>query len=189
MNEPTFTEDWSTHMRTIWPKHILPLLHDLPEIHWLEVGSFEGRSTLWTIENLLRGPSSTITCVDVWEVWPWHRGVHSPFDYEATFDHNVAGRPQVRKLKGKSSDILPTLPAGHFHGAFVDGSHETKDVIDDARLVLSKLRHGGIMVFDDYQEPTCPGVKPGVDAFMTEHRDLVKVVHLGQHAIFRLRGR
>ena len=35
------------------------------ELHILEIGSFEGRSTIWFLENLLKNPKSTITCVDL----------------------------------------------------------------------------------------------------------------------------
>jgi hypothetical protein len=183
MSTPFFTKDWSSHMRTLWPLHVLPRTRPLPVVHWLEIGSFEGRSTLWTVENVLHGEGSSITCIDVWEVWPWHDGQPIPFDYEKTFDRNVAGLPQVRKIKGRSQDILPTLHPRSFHGALIDGSHETEDVIEDARMVAPLLLPGGIMVFDDYDESSCPGVQPGVDAFLAEAAGKVAALHLGKQAI------
>jgi len=37
------------------------------EIHILEIGSYEGMSTVWFVENFLNNEKSTITCVDPWD--------------------------------------------------------------------------------------------------------------------------
>ena len=59
----TFTSDWVTQFVPSWQKHVIPALAGRENVHWLEVGSFEGRSALWTLENVFTGSGSTITCV------------------------------------------------------------------------------------------------------------------------------
>ena len=63
---PVFTSDWTGALRNIWPAHVLPLLDRQRPVNWLELGSYEGRSALWTIENMFLNPDSRVTCVDGW---------------------------------------------------------------------------------------------------------------------------
>jgi predicted O-methyltransferase YrrM len=188
---PFFTKDWSQPMRRLWPEHVLPITNRLTEdVHWIEVGSFEGRTALWTIENVLHGFKPTITCIDVWEVWPYHDDAQD-FDYEPTFDRNVLGLVPVIKRKGHSRDVLPTLPKNYYHGVFLDGSHEEADVLEDAHLSLPLLRTGGLLIFDDYDWAPMPkgqqfideymkkintGVRAAADKFMDEHPDDIRVL-------------
>ena len=41
------------------------------ETHVLEIGSWEGRSSAWLLEQLLTHPRSTLTAIDYWQ------GVHT----------------------------------------------------------------------------------------------------------------
>lgn len=157
---PTFTTDWFSVWIPIWQEHVLPRVVAIEEARWLEVGSFEGRSALWTLNNLLRGKDATLTCIDTW--YP---------EYESVFDANLKGRDNVEKLKGKSSVVLPTMMTPdnvrHFHGAYLDGSHEEEDVLNDASLVWQLLRPGAILIFDDYGSDEYPNTKKAVDSFLS----------------------
>jgi hypothetical protein len=149
---PVFTADLSPAVREgpgCWSLHVLPLLKHVESVRWLEVGSYEGRSALWTIENVLRGPDAQIVCVDSWgELWGQENR------QEAAFDHNLReylddGR--AVKIKGHSRDVLPTMCAGSFHGIYVDGSHAEEDVYLDGVMAARLLAPGGVLVFDDYE--------------------------------------
>ena len=184
--DPHFTVDWTSLITHTWPVHVLPHVDRSGPVQWLEVGSFEGRSALWTVENLLQTPGSRIYCVDRWEVWRnWEGGVD--LDYEVNFDANTRGLEQVVKVKGESRDLLPRMSKGFFHGAYVDGSHEYGDVLLDARMVAELVRPGAVVVFDDYELPSCDGVKRAVNQLLAEWRDRVDVLHVGYQAIVRFR--
>ena len=60
-----FSEDWVSENTATW-NHILGPCKGKPNVHGLEVGSFEGRSALWFLENILTDPTASITCVDIW---------------------------------------------------------------------------------------------------------------------------
>ncbi len=62
MRDYRFSEDWFSD---IGISHVLPL-GNKEEFHILEIGSYEGKSTTWFLDNLLLSKDSTITCVDPW---------------------------------------------------------------------------------------------------------------------------
>ena len=64
MSEYKFTQDWFSWAPQVW-EQLIPLL---PSEHrsFLEIGSFEGRSTVWIVENMMK-PGDWIDCVDTWE--------------------------------------------------------------------------------------------------------------------------
>lgn len=161
LDAPKFTSDWFSVWIPTWQKYVVPLLASVDGARWLEIGSYEGRSALWTLDNVLSGKRSSLTCVDAWGS-----------EYEPRFDSNMVGRPNVRKLKGRFSEVLPTLLTGEnlgcFHGVYLDGSHEEADTLANANIAWRLLRQGGVLVFDDYGNPEYPGVQRAVDAFLAQ---------------------
>ena len=81
-----FSEDWVTENTTNWSR-ILRSFKGKTDVHALGVGSFEGRSALWFLENILTHPTDSITFVDIW-VGP----------YENLFDDNVRAYPEPNKV-------------------------------------------------------------------------------------------
>ena len=49
---------------------------------------------------------------------------------------------------------------------FVDGGHETAQVLSDIAAWLPHLKHGAVMAFHDYHNPNLPGVGEAVDGAM-----------------------
>jgi hypothetical protein len=177
---PTFTSDWFTESSKQWITHVIPHFVSLPNIHWLEIGSYEGRSALWTLENVLTGPRSDIICVDSFGL----PGLKIP-EYEKTFDSNVSGIDRLLKLKGFSSEILPILPAERFLGIYVDGSHEEPHVRKDIREAWRLARPGAILIFDDYPHPDWPGVKIATDELLQQQQGQYKLLHKAWQVIIR----
>lgn len=195
--KPEFTCDTVTHVIASgpgsWLLHVKPLLAHLTRAHWLEVGSHEGRSALWTLDNILP-PSilSTVTCVDPWHSWAAKK----------RFDENVAAyawenipdKGEVVVRRGTSSDVLPALPLRHYHGVYVDGSHELDDVRRDIELVLPLLAPPAVVVFDDYdvdveaEKPLADGVRPAVDEFLAKAGNTVELLWRGRQVIVRIRA-
>ena len=84
MTEYTFTQDWFSHNIPVWEQ----LATLLPERKsFLEIGSFEGRSAVWIIENMMN-PGDWIDCVDTWEGSEEHKNGELN-GAEARFDHNI----------------------------------------------------------------------------------------------------
>ena len=144
-----------------------------PGLRFLEVGSFEGRSAVWTLQNILTSTSSSLVCVDTFE------GGDDLADLDLsrlqqTFKDNVAPfRSRVRLIVGQSGAVLRRL-AGPFDFIYIDGSHVAQDALEDAVLAWRLLRSGGIMAFDDYVwcGPPDPRLSPriAIDAFIATRR-------------------
>ena len=137
-----FTEGWFLSHYSDWENH-LKALKGKPGIHALEIGSYEGLSAIWQLENILTDPGSTITCIDI-------------FDYkeiEDRFDRNIEASgisSKVIKLKGSSEKMLRGLDVEKFDYVYIDGSHTPKWVLSDAVLSWDLLKKDGLMIFDDY---------------------------------------
>lgn len=168
---------WHDQHQPVWLQMVKPLL---PEsgVRWLEIGSFEGRSARWTIDNLLGG--GEITCVDVWR---------SP-EIEANFDANVGG--EATKIKTSSDEFLRADQSA-YDGVYIDGSHDAPDVISDAVLAWPRLKVGGVMILDDvhwhHPHHTAGAIDPGVaiNAFLACFRTRLTVLHYGGQAIVQKR--
>lgn len=176
---PTFTEDWFVG-RISWPDLLAPYVGK-PNVRYLEIGVFEGRSLFWMLDNILTGPSSRAVAVDVFEP-----------AYEQTFLGNLKcsrRADRVRIAKGRSDVVLHNLPLASFDIIFIDGSHAARDVMTDATQAWLLLAPGGLLIFDDYANdkpreefkvlPRVPDeLKPrvAIDAFVTAFRPELEVV-------------
>ena len=182
----TFTVDWS-QTRGYWADMFAD--YGLPgqaDLHFLEIGCFEGRTTLWLLENVLTDPTCLITVIDTFQGSPEfeHMGVDG--DSLDRFTENLAdfimdGKVIVRQ--GESRDVLRTIPVEpRYDFIYVDGSHYADDVHEDATLAWTLLKPGGVMVFDDYMwglegQEEWERPRQGIDDFMSEHIDELEVRH------------
>ena len=170
---PTFRTNWFTTNIPVWEKHVRPRLEKHP-VRFLEVGSFEGRSACWLLQNALTDPRDRLTCVDPFDT-------HEHYEYEELFDrnmHEINAGSRLKKIKGLSQEVLRTLPLGSYDGCYIDGSHYTRDVLRDAVLAFDLVRVGGFILFDDYPYAPAPDqvVRDAVDAFLTIYSQDINIV-------------
>lgn len=178
---PGYAEDWFSRHAASWGRHLGHLKGT--ECHALEVGVYEGRGSVWLLENVLTHPASTLTCVDTFAGGAEHAGTDLG-GLEARFRANTA--PHGRKvvtIKGRSDEALRGLPAGRYDFASIDGSHEAADVLSDAVLSWPLLRPGGRACFDDYGWWLDPAPerspKLAIDAFLAVMRGRLEVIDRG----------
>jgi predicted O-methyltransferase YrrM len=177
-----FTSDWFSHRIPAWRKHLLPI-YQTRETHWLEIGSHEGRSAIWTMDNVLKHPRSHITCVD-----PWMKD-----EFEGRFDSNIAAAMEhlrrsqgfVVKRKGFSDRVMRTMDYATVDVAYIDGDHQGKSALADAVHAWPLIKTGGHLIFDDYKwnfsteaerKAKLPA-RHGIDAFLKLWASELKVVH------------
>ena len=86
-----FSTDWFSYNILIW-NQVLKRFVGSPNLSFLEVGSWEGRSTCWLLDNVLLDESSTITCIDTFQGSIEHEsmGLEEQIKpLEVIFDHNI----------------------------------------------------------------------------------------------------
>ena len=175
-----FTQDWFTP-NINGMNHLMPLLKEKKA--FLEIGSFEGRSACWFMENAL-ADDGTMVCID-----SFGKSLeHTDFNFEdvrARFYANTeeAKKPEqeLRVIEEHSVQALAKLicEKQQFDFIYVDGSHTSPDTLTDACMTFPLLKQGGIMLFDDYlwEMHTAPIQSPkwGIDVFtnMFSHKSRV----------------
>jgi predicted O-methyltransferase YrrM len=162
-----FTTDWFCGNEKHFSKY-LAHLEDTP-CRILEIGCYEGRATVWLLENIATHPDATIKCIDTAE--------------QASFRRNILAARSPEKVRleiGRSQNLLRSCAANAFDFVYVDGSHETVDVLEDAVLSFRLLRRGGIMGFDDFKwkDQAFPGATPklAINAFLRIYRGKITVL-------------
>lgn len=146
-----FTVDWFDGNISKF-NSLLGHLKQRENIHFLEIGSFEGRSSCWFFENyILNSNGSTLTCVDTWEGSMEHNDQQKNQIWDI-FNSNVSeyNKDKLLVRRGLSRNILRDLPLENYDFIYIDGSHTTRDVLEDAVLAFDLLKINGIITFDDY---------------------------------------
>lgn len=178
----TFSEDWFTQHIGVWSA-VLKRFQGV-ECAALEIGSFEGRSACWLLQNILTHERSRITCIDTFEGSEEHTDVQKKNLFER-FSANVAhAGSKVRVRRGESGTILKTLEDHSFDFIYVDGSHLGCDVLEDAVLSFRLLKVGGVMIFDDYMggEGELFSIRQphvAIECFIRIYAERLRVIHVG----------
>ncbi|RVU14750.1 class I SAM-dependent methyltransferase [Methylobacterium oryzihabitans] len=168
---PEFTSDWTSVHFPTWERLLALANWDRRQVKTVvEVGSFEGRSTLWFMDHALGALGSKVYCVDVWDRDP----------VLARFSSNVrshARHEDVFAIKQTSFDGLSALIAAKIEAdlIYIDGSHAAPHVLEDLVLAFRLAKIGALVMCDDYlwADPAHGGddivgrPKIAIDAFTT----------------------
>ena len=166
------------------------------ELHILEIGSYEGKSTTWFINNALKHKSSTITCID-----PWLDCIHdetSRTSYKSdesrdiifnrfTKNINETGRVDAVTIERDFSyNTLKRLSIQQkqYDIMYIDGNHTSSFVLEDSVLSFPLLEKDGYLIWDDYNwtnalapnnETLVP--KLAIDSFISCYGSYINVLH------------
>lgn len=185
--EAIYSSDWFSHNIPNWTHlfHTIGWNPEAPGNVGIEIGSYEGRSAVWLLENQFRHPQSKLYCVDVFA------DADEPDSYWKKFKHNVVDPThgtRVEVQKSFSFDFLARFVAEGKKCDFIyiDGSHRAADVLEDLILGFRALKPGGLLICDDYlggagsnADLTLGSPKAAVDAFTTLYRDRLDFLSWG----------
>ncbi|MEG4502784.1 tetratricopeptide repeat protein [Microcoleus sp. F6_B4] len=175
-----FTQDWFTHNIPIWQRHLQEFT-GIADFQVVEIGSFQGMSACWLLDNILTHPTAKITCIDLY--------------FQQHFKGNIVktgAADKVIELEGYSQELLVTLASEYYDVAYIDGCHKPTSALQDAILSWRLVKVGGLMIFDDYEFtfPDSPeqDTKIGIDVFLEMFGSQLEVVHKGYQLIVKKIG-
>lgn len=175
-----FTQDWFTHNIPIWKRHLQEFT-GIADFQVVEIGSFQGMSACWLLDNILTHPTAKITCIDLY--------------FQEHFKGNIVktgAADRVIELEGYSQDLLVDLNSEYYDVAYIDGCHKPTSALQDAILSWRLVKVGGLMIFDDYEFtfPDSPeqDTKIGIDVFLEMFGSQLEVVHKGYQLIVKKIG-
>ncbi len=175
MNDYKYSTDWFSSNIAVWQ----PILQHLQyhECHVLEIGSWEGRSAVWLLENILLNEKSHIDCIDLF---------YDPKAF-ANFKHNTSFFDKCKYYEGPSHDLLAKTPFVEAKEAYdviyIDGDHNGPAVYKDALMTFPLLKKGGFMIFDDYGGGAT--VAEGVDLFIDHYKTEMVVIHKAYQVVLK----
>lgn len=153
-------KDWTAVHKKDWESLLVSsgLLEEKDKVI-IEVGCFEGRSTVWFAERLLNTPASRYFCIDNWsggeEIDRLNLGYNMQEVYQ-NFCYNISllkNKHQLTYQISESEKALAQLCSIYYRQAdfiYLDGSHTQRDTLVDLTLSLTMLKKGGILIVDDY---------------------------------------
>ena len=197
MTEYQFTKDWFNWAPEVW-NQLTPMLSGTAGYrNFLEIGSFEGRSSVWIAENMMQ-EGDLLRCIDTWEGGEEH-GEENMSEVEERFRANLTlvtekfPERRIIQQKGTSVAMLSWLHDKQtFDFIYIDGSHTAPDVLTDACMSWPLLNNGGMMVFDDYMWGNPRDIlhrpKLAIDAFCNIFAEEAEIVHVGYQLVVRKKG-
>lgn len=193
--EYEYSADWFSKNTARWSQLFSHVVQGARKL--LEIGSYEGRSAVWLLENILQANGGEIYCVDTWEGGEEHNKA-AMAEVERRFDRNTAlalqksAKSKLVKRKGPSRAILAQLNAeghaGSFEFIYVDGSHQAPDVLEDLVGAFALCRIGGVIACDDYLwefgKNPLHTPKLAIDAFVNCYAGKITVVPAPLYQIY-----
>ncbi len=165
-----FTQDVFSFRIPIWLEHLQPLLK-AEEIKIVEVGSHQGMSACWILDNILIHPGDTLTCIEP--------------KFAPKLRENLArtgSKSKVTLLEGDVHQHLSSLDANSIDLVNLQDKRKQPDYAEqNAILSWKSLKKGGILVFNDYgwSNPAYPENQPklGIDHFLESVKGEWELVH------------
>ena len=80
-------------------------------------------------------------------------------------------------IQGYTKNILPKIALPRINFAFLDGAHTYEDVMFEFNNISKRQKKGDIVVFDDYNEKSFPGIVRAVKYISREMKYDIELVH------------
>lgn len=160
---PEFTSDWFSANIPRWTKHLAEYVNK--PCAYLEIGSYEGLSSIWMMNNILTSDKSSCYCIDIWN----SESIRRRFLNNLLTALDESQTKRFTFTKDSSLKELPRLLAAgkSFDIIYIDGQHHSDMVLMEFGMCWNLLKVGGTLIFDDYlykvDNKTPIPMKDGID--------------------------
>lgn len=148
----------------------------------LEIGCFEGLSTVFFADNFLENPKSSLTCVDPFLTI--NNNDHKDFlhnNEEMNFDFNISAckNPDKITIHKTTSDIFFENNNQTYNFIYIDGCHEPDFIKRDMENSFNILEKNGIMWMDDYEGGHDNQIKNTMNTFLDNYNGQYELLYKG----------
>ena len=148
----------------------------------LEIGSFEGLSSVFFADNFLDIPNSSLTCVDPFLTID--NNDHRQFlqnNEEKNFEYNISVSKNSDKITVHkvTSDVFFETNNKTYNFIYVDGCHETDIIKRDMANAFNVLEQNGIMWMDDYGGGDGIQIRGAMNTFLDKYTGQYDLIHKG----------
>lgn len=153
----------------------------------LEIGSYEGRSSLFLLSFLNK---IKLTCVDTFKPSIELREYNEKKFHKIykNFKSNTAKYSKKLIVIKNTSAFFFKKNKKKYDLIYVDGSHEYKDVVHDAKKAFFYLNNNGIIIFDDFLWNINTKKKLPINAlieFLHKYANNIELLHVDYQLIIR----
>ncbi len=157
-----------------------------------EFGCFAGTTSLFLMRVILKiSPKKKLYLYDSFEGLPEkYKEDESAQGIDFTKGELIAAKSQLKLNFKKANLPLPKIKKAWFKDlktkdipkdicfAFLDGDFY-QSIKDPLELIKDKVRVGGSIIIDDYDNPSLPGAKQATDEFLTDNPNfkLTRITH------------
>lgn len=187
VNKYRFTKRWFFGSEI--KKHLLHYCDTTAENHILEIGCYEGLSSVFFANNLLNHSNSSLTCVDPFMTIDNndHRSSLEGKE-EENFDYNIAvcdnsSKITVHKITSDEFFEIHKPKAQTFNIIYIDGCHIPDYIGRDMENSFQTLKSNGIMWMDDYKANK--DTIQLMNNFIDKNKDEIEIIHKGYQLALR----
>lgn len=162
--------------------NLINVLDRTKENRILEIGCFEGLSSVFFADNFIDNKKSSLTCVDPFLTI--NNNDHKQFlvnGEEKNFDYNLSicrNKDKITINKITSDDFFEKNDKT-YNFIYIDGSHEASFIIRDMENSFKYLEKNGIMWMDDYGGGDGIQIKKTMDTFLEKYKGKYNLLHKG----------
>lgn len=180
MNNYKYSQSW--FIKSEIRNKLFNFLDSSKENKILEIGCFEGLSSVFFADNFLDNSTSRLTCVDPFLTI--NNNDHKQFlesNEEMSFDYNVSicknsDKITIHKI---TSDIFFENNSQTYNFIYIDGCHEPDFIERDMENSFNILEKNGIMWMDDYGGGDGIQIKKTMDTFLQKYNGQYELIHRG----------
>jgi len=188
MNNYKYSQTWFKNSEI--EQKLQNYLDKSKENKMLEIGCFEGLSSVFFADNFLDNPNSSLTCVDPFLTI--NNNDHSRFlinNEEMNFDFNVS------VCKNSDKIIIHKITSDRFfennnktyNFVYIDGCHETDFITRDMENSFNILEKNGIMWMDDYGGGDGIQIRNTMNTFLEKYKGQYDLLHIGYQLAIKKR--
>lgn len=147
-------------------------------LNLLEIGSYEGASSVYFADHLLSNPASRLTCVDPFDLSDKTTPLTGSTEFIFLGNIDKCKYKNQINVKRTTSDHFFEENTEVFDFIYLDGSHELDAIRKDFQNSLKVLKPNGILWMDDYGAKHI-GIDKCIDQLYEENKNHLRIIFKG----------